>query len=43
MTPHVSGGADGDYRGGISAFCENLGRLLRGEELLNVVDWQRGY
>jgi phosphoglycerate dehydrogenase-like enzyme len=43
MTPHVSGGADGDYRGGISVFCENLGRLLRGDELLNVVDWQRGY
>jgi phosphoglycerate dehydrogenase-like enzyme len=43
MTPHVSGGADGDYRGGINVFCDNLGRLLRGEELLNVVDWERGY
>jgi len=24
-------------------FCENLGRYLRGEPLLNVIDWQRGY
>jgi len=43
ITPHVSPGSDGDYRGGIDIFCENLGRLLRGEELVNVVDWQRGY
>ena len=43
VTPHVSGGSDGDYRGGIDVFCENLARLLRGEPLLNVVDWQRGY
>jgi phosphoglycerate dehydrogenase-like enzyme len=43
MTPHVSGGSDGDYRGGIGVFCENLRRLLNREELLNVVDWERGY
>ena len=43
ITPHVSGGADGNYRGGMDVFCENLRRLLAGEELLNVVDWERGY
>ena len=43
MTPHVSSGADGDYRGGIDLFCENLERLLRGDELINAVDFQRGY
>ncbi|MGE0056842.1 MAG: NAD(P)-dependent oxidoreductase [Dehalococcoidia bacterium] len=43
MTPHVSGGADGDYRGGMTVFCENLDRLLKGEPMLNIVDWERGY
>jgi phosphoglycerate dehydrogenase-like enzyme len=43
ITPHVSPGADGDYNRGVDIFCENLGRLLRGEELLNRVDFERGY
>lgn len=43
ITPHVSTGSDGYYFYGIDVFCENLGRLLKGEELLNVVDWRRGY
>jgi phosphoglycerate dehydrogenase-like enzyme len=43
ITPHVSGGSDGNYRGGIDLFCENLARFLRSEELINVVEWERGY
>jgi phosphoglycerate dehydrogenase-like enzyme len=43
LTPHVSGlGAaeDGSF---MALFCENLQRYLNGEELLNVVDRDRGY
>ncbi len=43
MTPHISNGSDGNYRGGIDILCENLDRLLRGEPLVNTVDWERGY
>jgi phosphoglycerate dehydrogenase-like enzyme len=43
ITPHVSPGSDGSYNAGMDIFIENLGRLLRGEDLLNVVDWERGY
>ena len=43
ITPHVSNGSDGNYRGGIDILCENLDRLLRGEPLVNTVDWERGY
>ncbi len=44
MTPHISGGSDGDFRGGATQIlCDNLARLLAGEPLINVVDWQRGY
>ena len=43
ITPHVTNGSDGNYRGGIDIFCDNLGRLLSGEPLTNAVDWDRGY
>jgi len=43
FTPHVSGGSDVPTHRGIELFCQNLGRFLSGQELLNVVDWQRGY
>lgn len=42
-TPHVSGLA-GDYLEHVAALvADNLGRLQRGEPLLNLVDWERGY
>lgn len=43
LTPHVSNGSDGDYRGGLQIFCDNIEHLLRGEPLVNAVDWARGY
>jgi phosphoglycerate dehydrogenase-like enzyme len=43
ITPHVSGGSDGNFAYGMDIFCENLKRLLNGDDLLNVVDWTRGY
>lgn len=42
-TPHISGQSDENHAFGIDLFCNNLARLLRGEELINVIDWQRGY
>lgn len=44
VTPHVSGGSDtNEYRGGLQIFYDNLERLLKGEPLVNAVDWARGY
>jgi D-2-hydroxyacid dehydrogenase (NADP+) len=43
FTPHVSGRSDSVQGFSIDIFCENLQRLLEGRELLNVVDWSRGY
>jgi phosphoglycerate dehydrogenase-like enzyme len=43
FTPHVTGDM-ADYNAQATAvFCENLPRYLGGEELLNVVDKNRGY
>jgi phosphoglycerate dehydrogenase-like enzyme len=43
ITPHISAGTDVQHAYGIELFCENLRRYLRGEPLLNVLDWERGY
>jgi phosphoglycerate dehydrogenase-like enzyme len=43
FTPHVSGQSDVSHAFSLELFIENLGRLLRGEELRNVIDWTRGY
>lgn len=43
MTPHMSGISDGFARRGAALFRENLRRYLAGEELINVVDKQKGY
>lgn len=43
MTPHMSGISDGYARRGAALFRENLRRYLAGEELINVVDKQKGY
>ncbi|MFP4662503.1 MAG: D-2-hydroxyacid dehydrogenase [Halanaerobiales bacterium] len=43
ITPHISG-AHPDYnKNAISIFIENLKRYLNGEELINLVDYNRGY
>jgi phosphoglycerate dehydrogenase-like enzyme len=43
ITPHVSQQAETNQNFGVDVFCDNLARLLKGEPLVNVVDWKRGY
>ena len=43
ITPHTSGGTDVQQAKGLELFCENLGRYVSGQSLLNVLDWERGY
>jgi len=43
FTPHISNRSDTPQSFGVDVFCDNLARLLQGEPLINVVDWQRGY
>jgi phosphoglycerate dehydrogenase-like enzyme len=43
ITPHTSVGTDVSHAKGLEVFCENLRRYLKGEPLLNVIDWKRGY
>ncbi|MDO8673735.1 MAG: NAD(P)-dependent oxidoreductase [Dehalococcoidia bacterium] len=42
-TPHISGGTDVRTHRGIELFCQNLARFLARQELVNLVDWERGY
>lgn len=43
LTPHIGGDMKDFSQRSARLFCENLGRYLRGEPLLNVVDLARGY
>ncbi len=43
LTPHVSGGTDIPTNELAELFYENLARFIDGRELLNVIDWERGY
>jgi len=43
ITPHTSVGTDVQQARGIELFCENLRRYLKGEPLVNVIAWERGY
>jgi phosphoglycerate dehydrogenase-like enzyme len=43
ITPHYAGTHPGYSARAFTVFLENLGRFLRGETLLNVVDEERGY
>ncbi len=43
ITPHVSGRSDVSHAFAAEVFCNNLRKLLDGEPLENVVDWDRGY
>jgi D-2-hydroxyacid dehydrogenase (NADP+) len=43
ITPHIGGLVPHYFEGAIDLFIQNLRRFLSGEELLNVVDKQKGY
>lgn len=43
LTPHVSGGTDVPTDELVELFYENLARFVDGRELINVIDWARGY
>ncbi len=43
ITPHTSGSSDAPHHFAIDVLCANLRRLLDGEPLENVIDWERGY
>jgi phosphoglycerate dehydrogenase-like enzyme len=43
ITPHISGASDEDRHGAIELFRDNLRAYVKGEELRNVIDWERGY
>lgn len=43
ITPHVASRAEGSNRRRIDVITENIGRFARGEELINVVDKEKGY
>jgi phosphoglycerate dehydrogenase-like enzyme len=43
ITPHISGASDQDRHGAIELFRDNLRAYIDGEELQNVIDWDRGY
>ena len=45
LTPHISTGGDGGPSRNLfmEIFCENLGRFIANEPMINVVDRDRGY
>ena len=43
FTPHVSGRGDVSHAFAVDVFVENLQHLLAGEQLKNVIEWERGY
>jgi phosphoglycerate dehydrogenase-like enzyme len=43
LTPHMSGISANYYERMVTLFCDNLGRYLRGEPLLSLVDKEKGY
>ena len=43
VTPHIAVRADVPQAFSLDLFCQNLRKLLDGEQIENVVDWARGY
>ncbi|MBI5649604.1 MAG: hypothetical protein HZC40_04035 [Chloroflexi bacterium] len=43
IAPHVSGATPHYDDRAVELFCENLRRYLRGDELLNLVNLEKGY
>jgi phosphoglycerate dehydrogenase-like enzyme len=43
ITPHISGQADRSHNFGDELFLQNLERFVKGEPLINQIDFERGY
>ena len=43
ITPHTSGMTDVNRHRAIEVLCENMQRYLKGEPLMNAIDWDAGY
>ncbi len=43
LSPHVSGGIEGEFELATDLFIDNLKRYLKGDQLRNVVDKEEGY
>ena len=43
MTPHTAGASQLRALRNLARFCDNLGRIQRGEPLLGLIDKQLGY
>jgi len=43
ITPHVAGQSDGVNARQMELFKENIANFVKGEQLVNVVDKQKGY
>jgi phosphoglycerate dehydrogenase-like enzyme len=43
ITPHVSAGAEVRSRRPVELFCDNLRALIAGDDLVNTIDWAKGY
>ena len=43
ITPHIAGQSPGSFERRTGVIRENIGRFVRGERMINVVDKQRGY
>jgi len=43
ITPHISGGTETSQHRGVELFCKNLKAYSGGREMVNVIDWERGY
>ena len=43
ITPHTAGGSPNRQDRIVNLFCENLRRFRQGEEMLSVIDKQKGY
>lgn len=43
LSPHVSGGIEGEFELATDLFIDNLNRYLKGDRLRNVVDKEQGY
>jgi phosphoglycerate dehydrogenase-like enzyme len=43
ITPHISSITEISQHRGVELFCENLKAYLEGREMINVIEWERGY
>ena len=43
ISPHITQRSDENQQFTLDLFCSNLERLMSGKDLVNVIDWDRGY